>query len=251
MSLPYNLSTERRPTLGLVVLQADETIEADFRRLVPLSADLFVTRVPSAPDVTSETLAEMKSHLTAAAALFPRATQFDVIGYGCTSGTAEIGADRIADLVHAGARAAAVTEPVSALLAACHHLRITRLAFLSPYVAEVSEKLRRTLADEGIATDRFASFNEPLEANVARIDEQSLVDASKTLGSDADALFLSCTNLKTLGVIERLEEELGLPVLSSNFVLAWHMLKIAGVEAGPEANGILFGSDPRHARQQD
>lgn len=46
--LPATLDTARPPRLGLVVLQSDETIEGDFRRLVPNGADLLVSRVPSA-----------------------------------------------------------------------------------------------------------------------------------------------------------------------------------------------------------
>ncbi len=49
-----------------------------------------------------------------------------------------------------------------------------------------------------------------------------------------DALFLSCTNLRTLPVIAALEETIGLPVLASNTVLAWHMARLAGARAqGP------------------
>ena len=79
---------ERLPTVGLIVLQADETIEQDFRRLFPAEAcDFFVSRVRSDPEVTTETLAAMANDMTAAASLFPRSAKFDVVGYGCTSGT--------------------------------------------------------------------------------------------------------------------------------------------------------------------
>ncbi|MFT7594765.1 MAG: hypothetical protein ACI8R4_002089, partial [Paracoccaceae bacterium] len=32
---PYDLSPQARPNLGLIVLQTDERIERDFRRLIP------------------------------------------------------------------------------------------------------------------------------------------------------------------------------------------------------------------------
>jgi maleate isomerase len=226
----YTLAPNDAPPLGLVVLQTDETIERDMRRLLG-DAPLYVTRVPSAPEVTSDTLQQMADEISGAAALLPQALEFGVIGYGCTSGTAQIGPDQIASLVNAGATTKNVSEPVSALIAACQHLGIKRMAFLSPYIAQVSDRLRDVLDEAGIQTPVFGSFAEAIEANVVRIDATSIIDAARDLCADAqvDALFLSCTNLRTLDVIAPLEAELGMPVLSSNLVLAWHMSQLAGV----------------------
>ena len=79
-----------------------------------------------------------------------------------------------------------------------------------------------------------------MDARVARIDPSSLVEAARVLAerSDMDAVFLSCTNLQTLDVIEGLEAELNLPVLSSNQVLGWHMAQLAGVDV--TGHGRLF-----------
>jgi maleate isomerase len=232
----YNSAPDDAPPLGLVVLQTDETIERDMRRLLG-NAPLYVTRVPSAAEVTSDTLQQMADEISGAAALLPQALQFGAIGYGCTSGTAQIGPDQIASLVNAGAATENVSEPVSALIAACQHLGIKRLAFLSPYIAQVSDRLRGVLGDADIETPVFGSFDEAEEAKVVRINGTSIIDAARDLCADAkvDGLFLSCTNLRTLDVIAPLENELGMPVLSSNLVLAWHMSQLGNVP--------FFGSD--------
>ena len=226
----YTLAPNDAPPIGLIVLQTDETIERDMRRLLG-DAQLYVTRVPSAPVVTSETLQQMANEISGAAALLPQAAEFSAIGYGCTSGTAQIGPDQIDALVKAGAPTAAVTEPVSALIAACKHLGIKRLAFLSPYIAEVSFHLREVLDGEGVATPVFGSFSEGIEEKVVRIDGLSIINAALDLGKDADVdgLFLSCTNLRTLDVIAPLEVALDIPVLSSNLVLGWHLCQLGNV----------------------
>ncbi len=243
---PYALSNSAERTIGLVVLQADLSIEADFRRLTPESVNLLVSRVPSGEDVTSETLAAMAGRLTEAASLFPRGLLFDAIGYGCTSGAAEIGPERVAALVTEGAPARAVTEPTSALIAACRALGVRRLAILSPYVESVSAKLRDVIAEADVETPVFGGFDEPSEAKVARICEGSIIAAAEALvaGADVDALFLSCTNLRALDAIAPLEDALGLPVLASNQVLAWRLLGLAGAEPRAGAPGRLF---TRHA----
>ena len=242
MALPYELVTNEPVRLGLVVLQSDETIETDMRRMLPETVELLVTRVPSATTVSSESLQEMAEVLTASAGLFPRGAAFAAVGYGCTSGSAQIGTARIAELVQAGVEAVAVTEPVSALIAACRALNITRIAMISPYVAEVSGRLVEVLESHGIYVVAFASFDEPLEKNVVRIAPASLMSAVKSVvqGAEIDAVFMSCTNLRTLDVIDPLEADLGLPVLSSNQVLGWHICKLSGQSAPRFGAGRLW-----------
>ena len=240
----YTLTEDKAPQIGLIVLQADESIESDFRRLIPMEVDLLVSRVPSGTEVTAETLAAMETHLTAAAALFPTAARFAAVGYACTSGTAQIGAAEVARRVHAGTKTHAVTEPVSALIAACRSLGLSRLALLSPYVEPVSERLRQALAPAGIETPAFGSFDVAEEARVVRIDGPSILRATEAVATreKVDGVFLSCTNLRTLDVIPSLQERLGLPVLSSNLVLAWHLMRLAGVAAADGLPGRLLAS---------
>jgi maleate isomerase len=75
------------------------------------------------------------------------------------------------------------------------------------------------------------SFGEEVEARVARIDPRSTAEAARALAwrGGMDALFLSCTNLRTYDILPALQAELGLPVLSSNQALAWHMARLAGI----------------------
>lgn len=227
----YVLEPAEPARLGLVVLQTDEQLERDFRTLLPAGVTPYVSRVPSGAEVSSDTLQSMAGHLTRAAALLPDARQFDVIGYGCTSGTAQIGTGEIARLVGQGAPTRAVTEPVSALVAACRYLGLKRLAFLSPYVESVSDKLRDALAEADLSTPVFGSFAEAQEARVARITPASIVEAATDLldGAEVDGLFLSCTNLRGVEAGPAITRATGLPVLSSNLVLAWHMCRLAGV----------------------
>jgi maleate isomerase len=150
-------------------------------------------------------------------------------------------AETVARLVAQGCKTPAVTEPVSALIAACRHLGIRRLALLSPYVEDVSATLRRVLAASGIETPVFGSFDEAREERVARIAPGSIVDAATTLAGQGgvDGIFMSCTNLRTLDVIDTIEAHTRLPVLSSNLVFAWHLARLAGVAPGVCAGRLM------------
>lgn len=220
-----------RTTLGLIVLQVDETVEHDFRRLFPApEVALHVSRVASGADLTPETIAGMEAHLTQAAALLPPAARFDALGYACTSAATLIGAERVAGLLRGGAQAGAVTDPLSAALAAMAALSVRRIALVSPYIAEVGGPVRDAFEAAGVAVPQMLSFGERVEARVARIDPASTRAAALEIGRrpGVEAVFLSCTNLRTLDIIAGLEAELGLPVVSSNLALAWHMARLSG-----------------------
>ena len=233
--------------LGLVVLQSDETLEHDLRRMLPSDGvGFYTTRVPSAATVTKETLAQMEAELPASAGLLPPSVDFDAVAYGCTSGTAVIGADRIHDLVSTACGAAHVTDPMTALIAAVRHLNVKKIAFLSPYVAEVSRTLRGAIELQGLEIASFGSFDESSEAAVARIDKASLLSAAIEMldaCKDAEAIFLSCTNLQTLDVIEEIENKTGKICLSSNLVLGWHLMRLAGLVRPQENLGQLFANN--------
>lgn len=244
MACPYELTEQigTRGRLGLIVLQSDETMEAELRRVLP-DGDVaaFVSRIPSASEVSNESLARMEAELPRAAGLLPKTVDFDVVGYGCTSASSVIGTERVGELVSAGCQAAHVTDPVSALVAACNALGINNLALLTPYTEAVSESLRTALAQRGIETPVFATFDEPIETHVARIAPHSIREAARGLAQDsaAEAVFMSCTNLRTLSLIQDVESATGKPALSSNQAFFWHMFGLAGITPA-RADGELW-----------
>jgi len=233
----------RRAALGLIVLQADETIEPEFRSLVDLEGVvLYHSRVPSGAEVTPESLAAMRAEIPAATRLLPPTAELDVIGYACTSGATIIGEAAVAAAIRSVRPGVATSDPLTATKAALSALGVRRLGFVTPYVAEVSAAMRRNLEDAGLEVAAFGSFEESEEAVVARIAPASVLDAIVQVGAAADceAVFASCTNLRATGVIPEAEARLGKPVITSNQALAWHMLRLADVPDGQLAAGALF-----------
>lgn len=237
--------THRGNAFGLIVLSVDETIETE---LTPLFARddtvLHHARIESEADVTAENLMKMKARLAEAAALLPRARALDCIGYACTSGATVIGSDQVAEAMRTVFPGAQVSDPARAAIAALRHLGARRIALVSPYVAEVSDALCALLCGQGITPAAVASFGQSEEAVVARIAPSSVAEAICHCGADSaiDAVFASCTNLRSFEVIEDCEARLGKPVLSSNQVLAWHMMVLAGLDSAGRGPGRLFAS---------
>ncbi len=227
--------------LGLIVLATDETLEPEVGPVIRASEySLYHSRIPSQPEVTRETLSQMEADLPAAAALLPSTVNFGAIGYGCTSASTVIGPDRVAAAIHKSHPGVPVTDPITAVIAACHALGAQKLGFVTPYVADVSAAMREMLERNGFEITNFASFEQVEERVVARISEASVLQAAGKVSEDCDAVFTSCTNLRSFGVIEQAEEQIGKPVISSNSALVWHMLRLAGVTGPIAGPGKLF-----------
>jgi len=245
MKLPYDLEDPKdvKAVLGLIVLQADETLETEFRSaLTDPGIRLFHSRIPSGTDLTPETLMQMKTDLPAAAALLPKTAGFDVIGYACTSGATFIGSDTVRDLIQHHHPTAAVTNPIVAALAAFKALSLKRIGFVTPYVADVSAAMRALLEKEGMVITSFGSFEQMEESRVARISDQSVLNALLQMREEAelDGIFVSCTNINSFKIIEEAERLIQKPVITSNQALLWHMLTLAGVPTSAAGPGHLF-----------
>ena len=227
-ALPYTLDpddTEATP-MGLIVLQTDETIEPEFKHhFADCKSPIYVSRIPSGAIVSTQSLGAMETALPAAADLLPKARPYRVVGYGCTSASSVIGSEKVEAMVQQTCDTSTVTNPLRAAAACARHHGVAKLALLSPYIEAVNEPLRRAFANSGLSTDVFATFGEADEAKVVRISTASIVEAASKMGADpmVDAVFLSCTNLRTLAAIPQIEARISKPVLSSNQCLAWHM----------------------------
>ena len=245
-SAPYVVEDEgaRLRTLGLVVLQAEETIEDEFRHyLRDRSVILHHTRIPSGEAVTHDTLTAMEADLGTAIGLFPVGANFDVIGYACTSASSVIGEDRVASLITSARPGVRPTNPATAAKAGLRALGIQRIAVLTPYNIAVTGDIVKMFEAGGFDISGVTTFDEEVEANVARITSQSILEAAVVAGegSDTEAVFISCTNLRCAGMIAAAEERLGKPVLSSNLSLLWHMLTLAEIETKEIAESRLLG----------
>ncbi|MBO6948349.1 MAG: aspartate/glutamate racemase family protein [Rhodospirillales bacterium] len=242
MPLPFDLQIDRGPAVGLILLQTDELIEFELGKLfLELGVRVYQNRIPCMPEVRPETLILMAETMTERAAMLPREAGIRSIAYGCTSGATILGEDKVTTLIQAAHPSVEVTNPLSALKAACRALGVRKLGIVSPYVAEVSEALNAAITRAGIEISEYGSFEQAEDQTVARIAPGSVLDAITAIGSgDCDAVFASCTALRAMENVPEAERRLNKPVLCSNQVLGWHMLRLAGINAPVADCGRLF-----------
>ena len=225
--------------LGMIVLSTDETLEFETRQVLSgKPVNLMHTRIESAPTVTPDSLKDMEARMTESAALLP--ADLTAIAYGCTSASVLIGPDAVAHQVGKVQPDVPVTNPISGVVAGLNALGAKRIGLVTPYAAEVVAPMRAFLEREGIEIVNEVGFGEADDRKVARIREADTLAAIKAVADGVDAVFTSCTNLRSFGIIEQAEAETGVPVISSNSALVWHVLKLAGQPALGWGPGRLY-----------
>ena len=232
-----------RARIGLMVLESDQTIEWEMRLMTHLSGvSMYHTRLANDVVVTPETLAKMETELPISAKLLPDYLALNAIGYGCTSGSTIIGEDRVADILDAAHPGVPSSNPLTAAKAALNVMGVKRLGLVTPYTPDVTQAMQDRFEEAGIQITAVRSFYEDSDEVVGRIDPNSILEAAIAIGSSdkVDGVFISCTSLRAAGIIEQAEALLKKPVTASNHALAWHLLRLAGVEDNVDGFGQLF-----------
>lgn len=232
-----------RARIGLVVLATDYTIEHELRALIALpGVDVYHARIANSPQITPETLAAMGPLITQTADLILPGDRLDVLAFGCTSASIVLGEPAVRQKLNAAKPGARTTNPANAGFAAFRALGARRIGVLTPYARAVNDLILGSLLAEGFEVPVLASFNEPHDPTVAAIDGRSLQEAVRQIARTAavDAVFVSCTSVRLAAAILAIEAETGLPVTSSNHALAWHCLRLAGIDEPQPQFGRLF-----------
>ncbi len=220
----------RNGAIGLVALATDHVCELDLRQIIPQDRlPLYVGRIGFAAEITVETLGAMRDGITAAASLILAGGRLDVLAYGCTSGTMVIGEDEVFARLRAARPGIACTSPPTAALAALKALGLRRIAVLTPYTDSVNRRVQEYFTARGLDIAAFGAFDKDSDADIAAIAPASIIAAAQALDApDIEGIFLSCTGLRGVAVVEELETILGKPVITSNQAMAWHALRLAG-----------------------
>jgi len=227
--------------VGLLLPAANHVLEPEFHKLLPKGASLHTARMLNREANLRDT-AEMNKHMMKAAVELSM-IQPSIVAYGCTSGSfmKGLGWDlEIAKRISSVVNAPAITTS-TAVIKAIKELGLKKLSVATPYIDEVNIKEREFLQGHGFDVLEIRGMGILKAFEIGLVKSDKVYDfAKKTFREGSDGLFLSCTNLKTLEVIEPLEKDLEKPVVSSNQATIWATLGTANLKAPTKSYGELF-----------
>lgn len=232
-----------RNRMGLVVTSSDRTSEGEYFRHTPDGVSVHASRMLLEDGIAdTDTLEQMAQDVERCAKLL-ETTDVDVIAYSCTTGSLLEGEgfeteieQRIEDVadVPAVATAASVKR-------ALETLDIESITVATPYIEELNELEVDFLEESGYEVlDIYGLGCRTDEEICAHHPERAYRQARRMDRRDADGIFISCTGYRTFEIIERLERDLGKPVVTSNQATLWDALRTIGVDYSEIDLGALF-----------
>lgn len=244
--LPFELDAGIAPRarIGLVVLGCDQTIEYEWRGILQdlPGVGLYHARIAVDPIITPTTLRAMEPLIGPTTDLLLPGHRFEVVAFGCTSASMVLGEEHVMALMNRAKPEARATTPITAARIALQALDARRIALLTPYREDVNLGIIRYLEERGLKVPVFGSFNEEDDGKVGRMTRASIERAVLELGArpEVEAVFVSCTSIRLAAAAAQIERALGKPVTSSNHAMAWHALRLAGIDDLLPECGQLF-----------
>ena len=230
-----------RAKIGYVMLATEQTVEDDVYRLRPEGVGVHFTRAAIPDSITTETLAAQADLLAGAAAELLPAGDLDICCYACTSGSLVIGEERVFAELRKGAPNAQPTTIITGVIRALRKLGAKRLAVATPYVAGVNQREAEYLQRAGFEIAAIEGLGIERDSDMVRVAPDYLRDFALSLDRpDVDAVFISCSALRSLDVIEEIEQRAGKPAVCSNQAMIWDCLRLAGIEDRFEGVGKLL-----------
>ncbi|TGU45693.1 arylmalonate decarboxylase [bacterium M00.F.Ca.ET.152.01.1.1] len=237
----FDAGRHHKAKLGFVLLAMEQTIEEDMFKLAPDGVGVHFQRAQMANKVDIETLFAMAPGIGDAAALIVPEVQLDVICYGCTSGSVVIGEDKVFAELTRGAPGAKPTSIISGVMRALKAVNARKITVATPYVDPVNEIERVYMEERGFEILNIQGLNIENDEDMVRVTADYIYEFAKQVDrADSDAVFISCSALRSVDIIEALEAESGKPVITSNQAMMWDCLRLAGVNDRSDNYGRLF-----------
>jgi maleate isomerase len=164
-----------------------------------------------------------------------------VIGFSCTSGTVAVGVAAVRAAIWRARPGIAVATPIEAGAKGLKRVGVRRISLLVPYLPRTADLVAGFFETEGLIITRRATFDLGGDPEMNRLAPDALAKAARAIDDPtSEAVFISCTGLRTAPIVAALEQALGKPVVTSNQALAWDALRLAGVDDPLPGRGRLF-----------
>jgi len=230
-----------RARIGLIVPSSNTTMESELHKMAPEGVSIHISRIPL-KEVTREALFEMEKHSLRAAIELADA-DVDIILYGCTTGSLVGGPGY--DKMISEKIEKTVNKPVvataTAVVNALEAVKARKIVVATPYIDELNDDEKRFLEAHGFEVLKIKGLGIRSNLEIGRITPWQVYRFAKTVYMrDADALFISCTNLRTIEIIDLLEKDLEIPVITSNQASLWAVLRRLGIKDKIHGYGKLF-----------
>lgn len=238
--------------LGLLVPASDMVSEVDFHNHLPTSVVFYTARLHQPPNSGIGTAENYQGLVDSApdAARSVALANPELLVYSCTSGSFFKGPNWHRELSTQIEEASGIPTITTstALITALAALEARTIFMASPYPDSVNQAEMNFLKSHGFKITAVLSFGCTKSKEIFAITPEKIIEAVLARRSEVkqnDVLFLTCTGLRAVDVVETLERELDLPVITSNSTALWLAMSRLGVDTRNVKAGRLFQRTPK------
>ncbi len=219
-----------RGKIGYVLLATEQTVQDDVMHLRPEGVAMHFARAAIPDSITNESLAAQADLLVHCASTLLPDGSLNVICYACTSGSLVIGEERVFAELKKGAPNAKATSLITGVMRALRTLNARSIVVATPYLDEINACERVYLERAGFEVLSIEGLNIERDSDMVRVAPDFIAEFALSIDRpEADAIFVSCGALRTLDVVQAIEEQAGKPVVASNQAMIWDTLRLAGI----------------------
>jgi len=267
----YEVPYGYRAKIGLVVVGPNLNPTPEICRMIPDYVQVRETRVHMDPAVNVEECSKLSEPLGNAAKLLAEGLSSPIIGnrsaiaFACTAGslvggpgwdkkeiemmenaTDGFACTRAIPAMEAQSSGIPCTTTATAAEEAMRFLGLKKIVITGPYTEEINKRFRIFYEDSGFEVLNITGLGiEDLYEMGATKPSQAYQAAMEAVVPEADGIFITCTNFRCSDVIEEIENDAGIPVVTSNQATAWHLMKLLGINDVVEGYGQLLRQRPR------
>ncbi len=229
--------------VGLVSPSTNTTLEPEFYRMAPRGVAIYTARVLQLGKQETASYRIMADDIGRASRELSTA-EVDAIAFGCTSCTYFTPAGEITETMHEATGVPAIVT-ADAVVKALRALGAKRVALGTPRTDFVTEREVAFLADSGFEVVSVAGMQlgetEAERRSIGRVPPKSVIRMAHAIDrKDADAIFISCTQLPTIEVIAEIEALTAKLVVTSNQATFWSCLRLMGLNTRIAGFGRLL-----------
>ncbi len=229
-----------RARLGILVPSAILAVEPEFNRMAPEGVSCHYHRIPFTGGGLKDLKAVEQSVAEATRILLHAQPSVMVMSGTGTSFAGGYGYDQmlIQKMKEINGNLPTTTTSTS-VIEALKKLGIKRVSVATPYLKEVAKAAAKFIEDSGIKVTNLSWLGKA--TGVENVSKETVYHMARQVDNpESEAIFISCVNLHTIDLIEKLEYDSGKPIISSNQATMWNLLRMAGIQDKLQGYGQLF-----------